>query len=131
MLTFSGVRRVFLARGATDLRRGIDGLAGLVASQWQQDPFAGDAFVFIGRDRRRLKVLVWEEGGFWLCLKRLEAGTFALPSPGDGPTVTVTPAQMHALLEGIDVRRARFRVRQGVDGVGSERSFRTYRAWTS
>lgn len=98
------------------MRRGIDTLTSVVLSELGQDPYAGDCFVFLGRDRRRLKALVWEEGGFWLCLKRLEAGTFADPSPWCAVgkrSVAVTPAQMHALLEGIDVHSARYRVRQG------------------
>jgi len=101
VLSFASVRRVFIARGSQDMRRGIDTLTSVVLSELGQDPYAGDCFVFLGRDRRRLKALVWEEGGFWLCLKRLEAGTFADPSPwcaAGERSVTVTAAQMHALL---------------------------------
>jgi len=111
MLNFSGVRRIFLARQATDMRRGIDTLAVMVSGALDGDPLSGDCFVFVGRDRRRLKALVWEPGGFWLCLKRLESGTFAWPAVGDGPSVEWSAAQVHGLLEGIDVRSARFRKR--------------------
>jgi transposase len=110
MLSFTAVRRIFLARQSTDMRRGIDTLSSLVVSELGHDPFAGDCFVFVGRDRRRLKVLVWETGGFWLCLKRLESGTFPLPrdlASQAGAALTVTPSQMHALLEGIAVERSR------------------------
>ena len=115
MLNFASVRRVLVARSPQDMRRGIDTLASVVASELGEDPYAGDCFVFLGRDRRRLKVLVWEEGGFWLCQKRLESGTFADPArwSGAGRSVTVSAAQMHALLEGIDVRAAHYRRRQG------------------
>jgi transposase len=111
MLNFGSVRRIFLAREATDMRRGIDSLSAMIGGSLGGDPYAGDCFVFVGRDRRRLKVLVWEDGGFWLCLKRLEAGSFALPEPGAACTLALSPAQMHALLEGMDVRDARFRRR--------------------
>lgn len=113
MLNFAGVRRILIARDATDMRRGIDRLVSTISSELGGDPFSGDCFVFIARDRRRLKALVWEDGGFWLCLKRLEAGTFPLPRGWDraAATVAVTPARIHALLEGIDVRSARFRKR--------------------
>jgi transposase len=111
VLSFASVRRIFVARSPTDMRRGIDTLSALVAGSLGGDPYAGDCFVFVGRDRRRLKVLLWEDGGFWLCLKRLESGTFAPLPMGDGPTVAMSPAQIHALLEGIDVRDARFRRR--------------------
>jgi transposase len=112
MLNFSSTRRIFLARAATDMRRGIDRLVSTVATELGEDPRAGDCFVFIGRDRRRLKVLAWDSGGYWLCAKRLDAGTFALP-PADETSVSVvvSPTQMHLLLAGIDVKTARYRKR--------------------
>lgn len=113
MLSFSSSRRIFLARAATDMRRGIDTLASMVMGELGSDPRSGDCYVFVGRDRRRLKVLVWDEGGYWLCAKRLDAGTFALPPVEDPLAVRVvlSPARMHLLLAGIDVRSARFRKR--------------------
>lgn len=114
MLSFSSSRRIFLARTATDMRRGIDGLVSLVISSLGEEPRSGDCFVFMGRDRRRLKVLAWDEGGYWLCAKRLEVGTFAIPMAGDGDSaarVVMSPAQMHLLLAGIDVQDARYRKR--------------------
>lgn len=113
MLSFSSSRRIFLARSATDMRRGIDTLASMVIGELADDPRSGDCFVFVGRDRRRLKVLVWDEGGYWLCAKRLDAGTFALPAVEDAAEVRVqlSPARMHLLLAGIDVRSARYRKR--------------------
>ncbi len=115
MLSFGRIGRVFLARGPQDMRRGIDSLALVVQRELGHDPFAGDCFVFLSRDRRRLKALLWEDGGFWLCLKRLERGTFANVGRtlgGDAPAVVVTPAMLHALLEGIDARAVRYRRRE-------------------
>ena len=113
MLSFSSVRRIFLARSVTDMRRGIDTLASMVLGELGSDPRSGDCFVFIGRDRRRLKVLVWDQGGYWLCARRLDAGTFAVPTCDDPATtrITLSPARMHLLLAGIDVRTARYRKR--------------------
>ncbi len=113
MLSFSSSRRIFLARAATDMRRGIDTLASMVMGELGSDPRSGDCYVFVGRDRRRLKVLVWDEGGYWLCAKRLDAGTFALPRLDAAATasVTLSPACMHLLLAGIDVKSARYHKR--------------------
>ncbi len=112
MLNFSSTRRIFLSRAATDMRRGIDRLVSTVATELGEDPRAGDCFVFIGRDRRRLKVLAWDAGGYWLCAKRLDAGTFALaPADDSSASVVVSPTQMHLLLAGIDVKTARYRKR--------------------
>ncbi len=113
MLSFSSARRIFLARSVTDMRRGIDTLASMVLGELGCDPRSGDCFVFIGRDRRRLKVLVWDQGGYWLCARRLDAGTFAVPACDDPAMtrITLSPARMHLLLAGIDVRAARYRKR--------------------
>ena len=113
MLSFSSSRRIYLTRSVTDMRRGIDTLASMVLCEFGSDPRSGDCFVFVGRDRRRLKVLVWAEGGYWLCARRLDAGTFAMPRCDDPATtrITLSPARMHLLLAGIDVRTARYRKR--------------------
>ena len=113
MLNFSSSRRIFLARSVTDMRRGIDMLASMVLGELEGNPRSGDCFVFVGRDRRRLKVLIWDEGGYWLCVKRLDAGTFAVPSMDSATAVSVvlSPARMHLLLAGIEVRSARYRKR--------------------
>ena len=98
------------------MRRGIDTLASVVLGELGGDPRCGDCFVFIGRDRRRLKVLVWDAGGYWLCAKRLDAGTFAVPNAvveAGVTSVALSPVAMHLLLAGIDVRAARYRKRIG------------------
>lgn len=72
----TGFRRIIIACGYTDLRRGIDGLASIIKNQFQMDPFElGTMFLFCGRRTDRIKGLVWEEDGF-LVYKRLEAGRF-------------------------------------------------------
>ena len=77
MLTLPASVRVFVARGATDLRRSFDRLSAQVQEVLRQDPLSGHVFVFFNRQRNRVKMLVWERDGFWLLYKRLEAGTFA------------------------------------------------------
>ena len=99
-------RRIFLARGATDMRKQFDTLASLVRSQLGEDPLSGDAFVFLGRRRNRLKVLLWDGSGFWLLVKRLECGSFAVPAAaqasGDG-AVVVSEVEWRLLLSGIEI----------------------------
>lgn len=98
----SGVR-VWLAAGVTDMRKGFDGLAGLVQQRLGQDPFSGQLFVFRGRRGDLIKILAWDTQGLVLYAKRLERGRFTWPQASDG-VVALTPAQLSMLLEGIDWR---------------------------
>lgn len=100
--------RVYLAAGATDMRKGFDGLALVVQASLGRDPFAGDLFAFRGRSGNRVKLLYFDEQGLCLFAKRLERGYFVWPTAKDG-TVTLTAAQLAMLLEGIDWRMARRR----------------------
>ena len=61
------------------MRKGFNGLSGLIRSEMSSDPMNGNVYLFINRRRDRLKVLVWTEGGFVLYYKRLESGTYELP----------------------------------------------------
>ena len=95
--------RMWLATGRTDMRKGFDGLALLVQETRRRGPHCGHLFVFRGRRGDLIKVL-WHDGqGLCLFSKRLERGRFLWPSPADG-AVTITPAQLGYLLEGIDWR---------------------------
>jgi transposase len=76
--------RVYLACGATDMRKGIDGLAAKAQQVLRQDPCSGAVFAFRGRRGDRLKLLTWEGQGFCLYYKVLERGRFPWPSPADG-----------------------------------------------
>lgn len=113
MLSFAVGQRIFLARAAVDMRKSFDALASLVTNQLGKDPFAGDVFVFVGKYRNRVKILVWEVSGFWVCAKRLEKGTFALPRPllekESKTALPLTPAEIHLLLEGIDLHAATYK----------------------
>jgi transposase len=106
-------RRIFLAIEPMDMRRGIDRLASWVEGALRADPYAGDLFVFLSRDLRRVKVLAWESSGYWLCMKRLQAGRFVRPrqrllATGE-QVVDLSSAELGMLLEGIDVHRATYR----------------------
>ena len=102
MVVAAGVK-VHLALGHTDMRKGLDGLATLIQEHLKRDPFSGHLFVFRGRRADRIKVLWWDGTGLCLYAKRLERGRFVWPFSGDG-VVTITPAQLGYLLEGIDWR---------------------------
>ena len=98
----SGVR-VWLATGATDMRRGMNSLALQVQEALHCDPHAGDLYVFRGKRGDLLKIL-WHDGlGMSLYAKRLERGKFIWPSPSDG-VVPISAAQLGYMLEGIDWR---------------------------
>lgn len=106
MLSLSSAIRIFLANEPADMRKGFDGLSQLVRDRIAQDPLSGHLYVFRNRRRDRIKVLYWDRDGFALWYKRLEKGTFRFPEAVDGH-VEVTSAEMAAILEGIDLSRAR------------------------
>jgi transposase len=106
MLTVPAGVRVFLALGPTDMRKGYDGLAMLVQDLLKQNPFSGHLFVFRGRRSDRIKILYYDQNGMCLFAKRLDQGKFTWPTTRDTPsgTVTLTPAQLSMLLEGLEWR---------------------------
>ena len=105
--------RVLLARDPIDLRKGIAGLAAICEVHLGEAPLDGTLFVFSSRDRRGVKMLVWTHGGFLMLYKRLERGTFEVPSIGPDGAVKreLTPSELGLILEGVALdarpRRAR------------------------
>ena len=95
---------VYLACGCTDLRKGIDGLVGLVQREFHLDPFQEALFLFCGRRKDRLKGLYWEGDGFVLVYKRLEAGSFQWPRNG-AEAKRITAQQYRWLMEGLSVEQ--------------------------
>ena len=95
--------RIWLAAGVTDMRKGFATLALQVQGVLREDPHSGHVFVFRGRRGDLIKVIWWDGQGACLFSKRLERGRFVWPSPADGK-LSVTPAQLAMLLEGIDWR---------------------------
>ena len=95
--------RVFLAAGATDMRKGFDGLAAMAQSVLGKDPFSGAVFAFRGKRGDLIKLLWWDGQGMVLHAKRLERGRFTWPTTATGVAM-LTPAQLSMLLEGVDWR---------------------------
>ena len=98
--------RIFLALQPADMRRGFDGLAALTTSVIGENPLSGHLFVFCNRRRDRIKILYWDRDGYAVWMKGLQRGVFRFPAPA-GDRVEVTSAEMAAILEGIDLGRAR------------------------
>jgi transposase len=96
--------RIWLAAGATDMRRGMDGLSALVQSALLENPFSGHVFIFRGKRGDLIKLLWWSGDGMNLYAKRLERGRFIWPQATSG-SVCLSAAQLSMLLEGIDWRR--------------------------
>ena len=98
----TGFRKIYIAAGYTDLRRGIDGLASIIKFNFQLDPYEKDIlFLFCGRRSDRIKGLVWEGDGFLLLYKRLELGGFSWPRTKE-EALEITPEQYQALMKGGD-----------------------------
>jgi transposase len=107
MLTAATGRPVYLACGATDMRKSIDALAALVQLTFQRDPCSSALFVFCSRDRTKLKILEWDEAGFWLHYRRLERGRVQWPARGVTATQTITLRQLQWLLDGLALDQPR------------------------
>ena len=99
-------RRILVAGDPVDFRKGITGLAAVCEVHLGEEPLDGTLFVFSNRRRNGLKMLVWTHGGFLLLYKRLEKGRFRWP-PMDADRGTITQAELAALMEGIDLSKAR------------------------
>ena len=103
MLTLPPSVRIFLCVDPVDMRGGIDSLIGVARERPRADPFSGAMFVFTGRDRRRVKFLFFDRGGFVLVMKRMESGRFHWPDPAPGSdSIDLYATQLSMLLEGLD-----------------------------
>ena len=110
MLALTGATRIYLYRGAADMRKSFDGLSGLVRAEMDGDPLSGALFVFCNRRRTMVKLLFWDRDGYGLFFKRLEKGTFRLPAPRGGG-VEIDRRSLALLLEGVTPRRMNRRYR--------------------
>jgi transposase len=109
--------RIYLCTAPADMRKGFDSLAALVREHLGYDPLSGHLFLFVGRHKDRLKILYWDADGFALWYKRIEEGTFRLPSAASaGTSVELKASELAMLLAGIDLtsikRRQRFALRR-------------------
>lgn len=101
--------QLFVATGATDLRKSFDGLAALVEHALGHDPLSGHLFVFFNRRLNRVKILWFDHGGYALFYKRLERGCFRVPAASPDGVVRLRAAELALILEGIELRGARHR----------------------
>ena len=109
MLALTSAHRYLLRKAPTDMRKGFDSLCGLVRDELGRDPLSGEVFVFIGSRRDRIKLLLYESGGYVLWYKRLERGTLELPK-GDG-AVKLSWGQLVRMREGIALEQPAVRKR--------------------
>lgn len=102
--------KIYVAIEAVDMRKGFDGLYGLVRDQLGQDPLSGYLFLFSNRTRTRLKALVWDGSGLWVCAKRLEKGRFRWPSASEKQrSVTMRAEELAMLVNGLDLKQTQSR----------------------
>ena len=113
MLNLPSTVSIFLHARPTDMRKGFDGLSGIVRQAFGADPLDGSLYLFVNRRRDRLKILHFDGTGFWLYYKRLEVGTFEVIA-SDEPYVEIDAVQLAMLLGGVSLvsaqrRRKRYR----------------------
>jgi transposase len=119
VLSWGPATKIYLAAGATDMRKGFDGLFGLARDRLELEPLSGHVFVFANAQRNRLKLLFWDGSGLWVCAKRLERGRFWWPKAGSEPKVVLSAEELAMLIGGIDLessaRRAWYRRPAGAE----------------
>ncbi len=99
----AGFKKVYLAPGYTDLRRGMDGLANIIRFQYRLDPYdRGTLFLFCGRKTTRIKGLLWEGDGFLLLYKRLDNGAFRWPR-NESEAMEISAEQYRYLMQGLEI----------------------------
>ena len=101
MISLSAATRVFIVTGPTDMRKNFNGLYAIVRQQLQEDPTSGHVFVFCNRVRTRIKLLVWDGSGLWVCAKRLERGRFAWQWSQERHAAIISHEALSLLLGGI------------------------------
>ena len=115
MLSVTADMRIFFAIEPTDMRKGFNGLQGMVTSVLKQDPLSGHLFLFVNRRRDKMKILYWDGDGLAIWYKRLEQGTFELPSvKPDQTAAEIRSEELTMLLRGIALESVRRRKRYSV-----------------
>jgi transposase len=105
--------KIYVSLDAVDMRKGFEGLFGPVRDHLGQDPQSGHLFLFTNRTRTRLKALVWDSSGLWVCAKRLERGRFRWPAANGARSITIRPEELAMLVNGMDLTRRHGRARTG------------------
>ena len=110
MLSLSSRQRYFLYRSATDMRKGFNGLSGLIRQHIDHELLSGDAFIFLNKRRDRMKILAWDRTGFVVWYKVLEQGTFEMPT-AENEALEISWTTLQLLLEGIEIKSVKRRKR--------------------
>lgn len=120
MLNLTTPTKIYIYTPVADMRKGIDGLSGIVRSEFGEDPTDGSLYVFINRRRDRMKILHFDGGGFWLYYRLLEAGTFEeVQGPDESHCLIIDGTQLAMLLDGVSLAAAhRRRKRYSSRGSG-------------
>jgi transposase len=112
MLVISKAYRYYLYRKGADMRKGFDGLSGLVNQEFLQSPLSGDIFIFLNKPRNRIKLLHWQGDGYALYYKRLERGTYEIPlNEQEAASYEISAQQLLLLMEGISLMSVKKRKR--------------------
>ena len=110
MLNLTPRSKIYVYTPVTDMRKGVNGLSGIVRSEFAADPTDGSLFVFINRRRDRMKILYFDGGGFWLYYRLLEAGTFEeLKHPQQSSYLSIDATELSMLLSGVSLVASRRR----------------------
>lgn len=108
MFGFGPATRIYLAAGATDMRKSFNGLYGLVRDTLGCDPTSGHVFLFTNARRNRLKLLVYDGSGLWVAAKKLDGGRFGWPQSGATATrIMLSQEELALLVGGIDLNETR------------------------
>ena len=123
ILTPNASRRVFAYPAPVDLRKGYDGLFGLVEQGLRRDPMCGDLYIFVNESRKLSKILLWDGSGLCIFQKRLSLGTFAKLWRDDGKAVQLTQRELAMFVEG-----STFFARRPAVSIGEQKSVVSDRA---
>ena len=110
MLSVPASLTIYLHTMPTDMRKGVDGLSGIVRGEFQGDPLDGSLYLFVNRRGNRLKILHWDGSGFWIYYRVLERGTFEVPR-SDTKRVQIDATHLAMILGGVSLVGAKRRKR--------------------
>jgi transposase len=111
MMPIGPATRIYLAAGATDLRKSFEGLSDLVRHRFKEDPLSGHLFVFANRRHTRIKLIYWDGSGLWVATKRLQQGCYHWPKTEENETgaLRILAEEWTLLVSGIDLEKTRTR----------------------
>ena len=104
MFALNDSQKFYFHQKSTDMRKGFNGLSGLVRTGMQRNPISGEIFIFVNKRRNMMKLLHWQAGGFVLYFKRLEQGTFKMPQSNHNST-EISYTELSMIIAGIWTKR--------------------------